>query len=241
MSATEQGTGTDGAGHWGEIQGVSIDFPLTVEEMNSATLTFTVPLQPARALLPGDAFEVLEVAPGQAMLIIALCDYIKNPWGDYNEVNLGLLVHPSGDPASVGAFQWRMPVDQAFTKEAGNQVLGLPKTVEDLTVDYTDATVTFRLVMGGEPTLEVSIPRVAPAGEAVREETITYSYLDGVATVVPLTIDLPTGMADPAEVHMQLGTSAVADELRSLGLPATPDLAMWGEGLGGTFLFPRPL
>jgi len=173
MSATEQGTGTDGAGHWGEIDGVSIDFPLTVEEMNSATLTFTVPLEPARALLPGDAFQVLEVAPGQAMLIVALCDYIRNPWGDYNEVNLGLLVHPTGVPEAVGAFQWRMPVDQAFTKEAGNRVLGLPKTVEDLTVDYTDTTVTFRLVMGGEPTLEVRIPRVAPAGDPVREETMS--------------------------------------------------------------------
>ena len=45
--------------HWGEIDGVSIDFPMTVDSMRQATLTFTVPLEPARALVPGDAFEVL--------------------------------------------------------------------------------------------------------------------------------------------------------------------------------------
>jgi hypothetical protein len=236
MSTTEQDSG-----HWGEIEGVSIDFPLTVEEMHSATLTFTVPVEPARALLPGDAFEVLEVAPGSAMLILALCDYVRNPWGDYNEVNFGLLVHPVGRPESVGAFQWRMPVDQEFTMLAGNQVLGLPKTVEDLDVEYTDDTVTFRLVMGGEPTLTVTLPRVAPAGGPSREETITYSYIDGVASEVPLAIDLPTGLVDPAEVRIELGTSPAAEELRSLGLPTAPDLAMWGEGLGGTFLRPRPL
>jgi len=227
--------------HWGEVDGVSIDFPLTVEEMNSATLTFTVPVEPARVLLPGDAFEVFEVAPGSAMLIVALCDYIRNPWGDYNEVNLGLLVNPVGQPERVGAFQWRMPVDQEFTKQAGNQVLGLPKTVEELTVNYTDDAVTFRLVMGGEPTLSVTMPRVAAGGAPSREETITYSYIDGAPTEVPLTIDLPTGLVDPAEVRIELGTSPVAEELRSLGLPATPDIAMWGEGLGGTFLRPRPV
>jgi hypothetical protein len=227
--------------HWGDIDGVSIDFPLVVDEMNSATLTFTVPIEPARAVLPGDAFEVLEVAPGQAMLILALCDYIRNPWGDYNEVNFGLLVHPAGQPERVGAFQWRMPVDQEFTKEAGNRVLGLPKTVEELTVDYADGSVHFHLAMGGEPTLDVTLPRVESPGEPSREETITYSYLDGVPMVVPLTIDLPTGLVDPTAVRLELGTSPAAQELRSLGLPTAPDLAMWGEHLGGTFLRPRPL
>jgi hypothetical protein len=236
MSTTERDTG-----HWGEIDGVSIDFPLVVDEMNSATLTFTVPVGPARALLPGDAFEVLEVAPGSAMLILALCDYIENPWGDYNEVNFGLLVHPVGEPERVGAFQWRMPVDQEFTKRAGNAVLGLPKTVESLDVDYGDDTVTFRLAMGGEPTLTVTLPLVAPDGEPTRSETITYSYIDGVASEVPLAIDLPTGLVDPASVVIEVGTGVVADELRSLGLPTAPDMAMWGQGLGGTFLRPRPL
>ena len=227
--------------HWGEIDGVSIDFPLVVEEMSSATLTFNVPAAPARDLVPGVAFEVVEVAPGQAMLVLALCDYVRNPWGDYDEVNFGLLVHPVGRPERVGAFQWRMPVDQEFTKEAGNRVLGLPKTVEDLSVTYTDDSVRFRLVMGGEPTLDVTLPRVAADGPPSREETITYSYIDGVPSEVPLTIDLPTGMVDPSDVRIELGTSPAAKELASLGLPTAPDLAMWGEGLGGTFLRPRAL
>lgn len=227
--------------HWGEIDGVSIDFPIEVEEMNSATLTFTVPIGPARAVLPGEAFEVLEVAPGRAMLVVALCDYVRNPWGDYNEVNLGLLVHPVGRPDAAGAFQWRMPVDQEFTCVAGNRVLGLPKTVEDLTVDYTDDTVTFRLVVDGEPELVVRLPRPDAGGLGAAETTITYSYIDGVASEVPLTIDLPVGVVDPAEVVIELGDGAIATELRSLGLPAVPDLAAWGEGLTGSFLRPRPL
>jgi hypothetical protein len=227
--------------HWGEIDGVSIDFPMVVDDMRQATLTYTVPIDAARALLPGDAFEVLEVAPGQAMFLVALVDYVVNPWGDYNEVNLGLLAQPVGQPERAGAFVYRMPVDQEFTMKAGNQVLGLPKTVEDLTFAYEGDTVTVRLASGGEHVMTVTFPRVLSDDAPTVTETITYSYLDGVATELPLTIDLGAGVIDPAEVAMELGSGPIAEELRSLGLPRTPDMAVYGEGLTGTFLPPRPV
>ena len=157
--------GTDAAGHWGDLAGVPITFPIVVEEMNSATLAYTVPLEAAQDLLIGEEFEVAEVAAGSAMLIIALCDYIRNPWGDYNEVNFAVLAHPSGQPDRVGAYVWAMPVDQEFTSLAGNVVLGLPKTVEDLTVEYTAETVVFDLAMEGNRVLKVTLPGSAAAGE----------------------------------------------------------------------------
>ena len=229
------------AHHWGEIDGVAITLPVVVEDMNSATLTFTVPIEPARALLPGDAFEVAEVGPGSAMLVIALVDYVRNPWGDYAEVNLGLLAHPAGDTGRTGAFVWRMPVNQEFTCKAGNEVMGLPKTVEVITVTYTDDEVGFELVTGDDPALTVRLPRVSPTGAPTAQIAVTWSYLDGEPTAVPLTIDLPAGLVPADEVVVELGAGELADELRSLGLPCQPDLAMWGEGLGGIFGRPEPL
>lgn len=239
---------------WGEIDGVTIEFPMVVEELRSATLTFTVALDAARALLPGDAFEVAEVAPGSAMLVLALCDYVRNPWGDYDEVNAGLLVHPVGRPDAVGAFQWRMPVDQEFTCAAGNRVMGLPKTVEDLAFDYSGApepvgdggTVTVRLAMADEPaggvTLLVELPRPEASHEVLgTDKAMTYSYLDGEPMELALDMQLPPSFVDPATVRIELGAGAFADDLRSLGLPKAPDLAMWGEGLAATFQRPVPL
>ena len=55
---------TDGATVWGEIDGQTITFPMEVEAMNAATLLFSVPAAAAAALLPGDAFEVVEVGAG---------------------------------------------------------------------------------------------------------------------------------------------------------------------------------
>ncbi|MBL8774788.1 MAG: acetoacetate decarboxylase family protein [Acidimicrobiales bacterium] len=227
---------------WGQIQGREITFPMEVAEMNAATLLFTVPAEAAAALLPGEAFEVVEVAPGQAQLVIAACDYRQNPWGDYNELNFGFLVRPVGAADDViGSFVYRMPVNQEFTSEAGNKVMGFPKTVEVLDADYTDTTVSFRLTMGGHFTIALTLPRAEPLDEPERLETDSYSYVEGVAYATPLSMDMATGFVDPAEVGIELGDGPVADELRSLGLPKAPDLATWGEGLSATFLLGQPV
>ena len=227
---------------WGEIQGREITFPMEVEEMRSATLLWSVPAAAATALLPGDAFEVVEVAPGTAQLVVAAVDYLRNPWGDYDELNLGFLARPAGAPPEIiGSFVYRMPVNQAFTCEAGRSVMGFPKTVEDLEVTYTDTTATFRLAMAGRPVISLTLPRAAATGPPERVEATSYSYLDGVPYGTDLSMDMGTGFVDPADVAIALGDSPVADELRSLGLPRAPDVAIWGEGLSATFLLGRPL
>lgn len=225
---------------WGTIEGVEIRFPMVVEELHQATLIYTVPIEPARELVPGEAFEVVEIAPGSAMFMMALVDYVRNPWGDYNEVNLGLLVHPVGRPEAAGAFVYRMPVDQEFTRRAGNEVLGLPKVTEQLQVTYDSQSVRFELREGGRHALTVALPRV-PTGAPVPTDTVTYSYLDGTPTELPLSIELGSGTIDPGDVQVELGDTALADELRTLGLPRPPDSAVWGEELCGTFWAPRPI
>jgi hypothetical protein len=227
---------------WGSIQGQEITFPMEVTAMHAATLLFSVPADAAAALLPGSSFEVVEVAPGTAQLVVALCDYVENPWGDYDEVNLGFLARPAGAPEDViGSFVYRMPVNQEFTCEAGNRVMGFPKTVETISVTYTDTSVSFALATVEGPQLTVALPRAEALGEPAAVTATSYSYLDGVAHGTELRMDMGTGVVDPADVVVTLGSGTIADELRSLGLPTTPDLATWGEGLTATFQAGRPL
>jgi hypothetical protein len=227
---------------WGEVQGRTITFPMEVEELHAATVLYAVPAEAATALLPGEAFEVVEIAPGTAQLVLAACDYVRNPWGDYDELNLGFLARPAGAPAEVvGSFVYRMPVNQDFTCEAGNRVMGFPKSVEDLRVTYTGATVSFRLAIDGRHVLTLTLPRAAPLGAPERVAATSYSYLDGVPYATDLAMDMGTGLVDPTEVVLELGDGPVADELRSLGLPRAPDLATWGEGLSATFQLGRPV
>ena len=226
---------------WGEIDGQTITFPMEVAEFDAATLVFSVPADAAQALLPGDAFEVV-AADGVAQFVVALCDYHQNPWGDYLEINLGFLARPvgAGDEV-VGSFVYRRPVDQAFTCRAGNEVMGFPKTVEDLAVARADGRVEFSWHVDGELVLSVSFPDVAGTGEVARVETGSYSYLHGVPHETPLAMDMGSGLLDPADVVVTLGSGPAADELRSLGLPKAPDFGTWGTGLSATFQLGHPL
>ncbi|MBX3313133.1 MAG: acetoacetate decarboxylase family protein [Actinobacteria bacterium] len=226
---------------WGEIEGTTITFPMEVERFDAATFTFTVPADAARALLPGSSFEVLE-ADGTAQFVVALCDYHENPWGDYLEINLGFLVRAVDAPeGETGSFVYRMPVDQAFTCRAGNEVMGFPKTVEDLSVTHDDGRVTFAMHADGDLVLALSFPDAPAAGTPERVETESYSYLDGRPYSTRLSMDLGTGFIDGADVTVEVGSGPVADELRTLGLPKAPDFGAWGRDLSATFELGRPL
>lgn len=227
---------------WGTIEDQTITFPMNVDDFNAATMGFSVPAAAAAALLPGDGFEIIEIGPGVAQFIISLCDYRDNPWGDYNEVNLGFLARPAGAGDDViGSFIYRMPVDQQFTCEAGNLVMGFPKVVTRIDADYTDAQVTFQLFDGGELALSVTVPRVRTDDAAVRVETTSYSYLNGVPHGTPLAMDMSAAVVEPGDVHLTIGSGAIADELTSLGMPADPDFCSWGEHLTATFQLGAPL
>ncbi|MDQ2649197.1 MAG: acetoacetate decarboxylase family protein [Actinomycetota bacterium] len=227
---------------WGEIQGQTITFPMEVTRFDTATFLFTVPLDAAQALVPGDAFEVVAIGPDVAQLVIAFCDYIENPWGDYLELNFGFLARPVGAADDViGSFVYRMPVDQAFTCEAGNKVMGFPKTVEQMARHDADGRCTVTLHEDGAPSVVLRFPTPAGAGDPPAIESLSYSYLDGVAYETPLTMDMGTGMIDPADVEISLGDGPIAVGLRSLGLPAVPDLATWGTDLSATFQLGRPV
>ena len=227
---------------WGEIDGRVITFPMTVPDVAVATVMYDVPLAAATALLPGDAFEIVETAPDTAQMVVAACDYRENPWGDYDEINLGFLARPRGAPADViGSFVYRMPVNQAFTCEAGARVMGFPKTVEDIEVSRGKDTVTFTLSTGGDLAFRLTVPTPQSQTPPVRIAAASYSYLDGVPHATTLEMDMGEPVADPAGVTLELGTGVIADELRSLGLPRTAGFASWGEHLGAVFHLGEPV
>jgi hypothetical protein len=227
---------------WGEIDGQTITFPMEVGDFDAATFVFSVPAAAAQTLLPGTDFSVIEMVDGVAQLVVALCDYHDNPWGDYLEINLGFLARPTGAGDEVlGSFVYRMPVDQEFTCKAGNEVMGFPKTVQALSTTRRGDRVVFAMHVDGQLELEVSFLEPKQDGPASRVETGSYSYLHGEPHETPLSMDMGSGLIDVHTVEVELGPGLVATELRTLGLPKVPDFGTWGTGLTATFQLGHPL
>jgi hypothetical protein len=233
---------------WGMIDAQPIMFPAPVQELNAAFLEFSVPAEAARPLLPGDAFELVESPPGTAHAIVTALEYRRGAWGAANALELAVLARPAGDldeppepEGTIGVFLCDAPVSKEFIREAASRTLATPKTVEHVEVDTTEADVTFRLTCGDEPALTLRLPRVRSEDGPVPVELLAYNYVDDEPYVLPIEMDLPTGVVEPQAVEVEVGTGWFADMLRSLGIPRTPDRCTWGEGLTALFHLATPL
>lgn len=226
-----------------EIQGRTVGFPVEVRSARMANAVYTVPAEAAAVLLDDPAFEVDADAHGAASVVVGFVDYLDNDLGDYDEVMLSMMATAKAD-GTQGTYIWRLPVNQGFTCEAGVRMLGLPKTVEDITIERDDSSVTCTLRSGSALVLRQRFPTLADV-EAVPmpSPTICLSTIDGVPSI---SESEPTGslrMAFGADGYsLELGDHPWADELRSLGLDgASPTVVTVCDDWRSTFLEPTPV
>ena len=227
---------------WGMIDAQPVYFPAAVDEMNASTLVFSVPAEPARRLVQGDAFEVAEVQPGVAHLVVSAFEVVRADWGPANTLDVGVLVRPAGMPdARTGLYISPGPMVPGFSREATHRALGFEKSAGDIDVSYTEREARFRLTVDGVLAMEVCLPRVEPLVGPKPVEMVAYTYLDGKPHAARFTLMLPVAIIEPVSVGVEVGTGELADTLRSLGLPRPPDYTVWGERVSGVFQQPEPV
>jgi hypothetical protein len=236
------------------FQGREVTMPVVVRDASSVAATYLVDAGSARALLPGTELEVVETFPGRALFSVALIDYVDNDLGDYNEVSLALFVRRRDDRPAVpylgnvvdffrnrlGTYITHLPVNQSFTRDAGEGIWGFPKTVEEIEFHDGAARRTGTLVMGGRHVLTFSSRR---GGRLSLPETAmtTYTYIGGRlhrTTFVTGATEVGFGLGGG---HLELGQHPIADELRSLGLPRGALLTVWMGHQHARFEAPVPV
>ena len=227
-----------------QIQGREVTLPCIVRDAGSGNAIFLAPVEAVQRLIPGDAFEAVEAAPGRAQVILAIIDYRDNDLGDYGEVGIIFNVRPTGGGEdSAGTFIYKLPVDQSFTCEAGCKIWGFPKSVEVIDFQYGGDAATCRLEMDGKHVLTLRVPR-GEGFDAETLETRTYTYIGGVPHENPFTTGGKGMSLNPggAGVVLELGDHPIAEELRGLGLEdQRPILSTWTENMQGSFGTPRKL
>ena len=236
------------------FQGREVRMPCMVRDASSGSATFLVDARRAQALLPGDAFRVAEPWPGKALLSLAAIDYRDNDLGDYNEVSIALVVREPGAPRGVpylGAaldvlrgrlrtfIHW-LPVDQSFTRDAGEGIWGFPKTVEQIDFRTEERRASCRLVAGGRHVLTLSLHR-GGTRRLPDTEMVTYTILDGAPHRTRFTSGAEGFGVSFSGARLELGDHPYAERLRGLGLPRRPLMCAWMEHMHGRFEAPEKL
>lgn len=232
------------------FQGREVRMPCEVRDASSGSASFLVNARAARAMLPGDDFDVVELLPGRALLSLAIIDYRDNDLGDYNEVSIALVVRERG-ASRLGAvwnalrgrlatfIHW-LPVDQSFTRDAGEGIWGFPKTVESIDFRYAPDRATGRLESGGRHVLTLSVPR-GGTRRLPDQEMTTYTLLHGVPHRTRFVSGAEGFGVKAGGAELELGDHPYAERLRGLGLPRRALMTSWMERMHGRFEAPEKL
>ncbi|MEO5740602.1 MAG: acetoacetate decarboxylase family protein [Vicinamibacterales bacterium] len=235
------------------ILGRAVAYPVVVRDAASASATYVVDAAAARQLLPTPDLDVIEILPGRALFSLACIDYVDNDLGDYNEVSLAFFVRESSaggipylGPAidllrgRVSTFIIWLPVNQAFTREAGVTMWGFPKTLETIDFEHAGPRASCTLTSRGQRVLSFSMPR-GGSRKLPGNTMKTYTRKDG-RTCVTMFSSKSEGVGFyRSGVELSLGEHPMAEKLRSLGLPKPPIAAVWMQHMQATFRPPQPL
>lgn len=213
------------------VQGRSVALPVVVRDAVAVTAMFLVPTEAVRRLIPHPALHPLEPWPGRTICILAGVEYRDNDLGRYNEVAVSFLVRPGGPrPRPVlgmlqalrrreaAAYIHHLPVTTAFSRDAGRDIWGFPKTVDRIEFQDGGGERTVVLTADGQHVLTMAVtrrgrrrmPELPQDAVAVRDGVVwrTPSVMGGDGTGFRL-----------GGAALVLGPHPIAEELRTLGLP----------------------
>jgi acetoacetate decarboxylase len=202
--------------------------PVRVRTANLHSAMFSVPAAPTQRLIDYSGLRVCEYLPGRAIINLMLMRYVDGDLGQYHEFGTCVMVNQPGSHArgpqalaSAAAFIHHLPVDQAFTLEAGQRIWGFPKEMADFTVRDGNQ-FGFDVSIGGALIAGMEFGRGLPAPAALtsRSQVLrTYSHTDGITREIPWEMKISGMRGRIGGAKLWLGDHPYAAELASLGLP----------------------
>jgi hypothetical protein len=227
------------------IAGTVLTMPVRIRKANQHMAMFSVDADAAQRLIDYSGLQVCRYLPGRAIAVLMLMHYIDGDLGQYHEFGTSIMVNPPGTApgskaspralGSAGAFIHHLPVDQAFTLEAGTTIWGYPKVMANFTVREGrqfgfDVSVDGQLVAGME--FRRGLPfRLTPRQQAQR----SYSHRDGVTRQTSFEHTLDGVRTRFGGVRIWLGDHPYSKELASLGLPKRAMLSSSVENVQMSF------
>jgi hypothetical protein len=147
------------------VDGRTVTMPVRIRKASMASASFLVPGSAAQSIVEPTGLRVASQLGGRSLVTLALVKYEDGDLDTYDELGLAFAVDPpAGEPAvpkgGMATYIHRLPVDQAFTCEAGRGIWGFPKWVADLRVTIAGDAATAALRDDtGRPIVEVGLRR----------------------------------------------------------------------------------
>jgi len=220
-----------------DIQGTPVQLPVTFPHARFSAAVFTAERAAVDKVVARTPLRAASV--GRRTVSMLFCAHYDDwPLGRYDEVGVGVLVH--GPDGGIGLFLSDLPVTQDRTREAGQDLWGLPKWLMEAELVFSHRSTEVRVADQGRPVLAarfghgpLRVPFPIPAVLPI------WAYLDhGVQAEKLLRGSMPNRMSGTrvgrGELLLELGDHPMASRMRDLGMTRRPLLTLSVDRLRGT-------
>ena len=202
------------------IQGQEVTLPVEIRDARVAAATFLIAADPVQSLIDHTGLEVARLPFGRAMCSVAFVRYEDGDLGQYNEIAVAFMVRHHDGRKGMAPYIHQLPVDQAFTLEAGQTIWGFPKFMTQSTIAADTSGSSVSLSEGDTHILTLAVRR-GPVAFPDREMPLdAYSFREGVLRRTRWHTVNDGTRGRPGGATLVLGRGhPMAEELRSVGLP----------------------
>lgn len=202
--------------------------PVRIRSATQHMAMFSVNADAAQQMIDYSGMQVCRYRPNRAVVVLMLMHYVDGDLGEYLEYGTNVMVNPPGSRAtgftalqSAGALIHHLPVDGAFTCEAGRTIWGYPKVLADFSIrsgrNFSfDVTIDGQFAVGMDFRPGLPVPSALTSKPQVHP---TYSHLDGVTRETAGEMRTTGVRYRPGGARVRLGQHPYARELASLGFP----------------------
>ena len=218
--------------------------PVRIRRATQHMAMFSVDADAAQRMIDYSGLAVCRYRPRRAVVILMLMHYVDGDLGQYLEYGTNVMVNPPGSSASglkalqsAAALIHHLPVDGAFTLEAGRSIWGYPKVLADFTV-RDGHQFAFDVSIDGQFAVGMDFRPGVPVPSALTSKTQvhpTYAHLDGVTRETAGEMTLSGVRYRPGGVTVRLGEHPYARELASLGFPKRAMMSSSADNVEMTF------
>lgn len=210
------------------IAGTTLTMPVRIRSATQHMAMFSVNADAAQQMIDYSGMQVCRYRPNRAVVVLMLMHYVDGDLGEYLEYGTNVMVNPPGSRAtgftalqSAGALIHHLPVDGAFTCEAGRTIWGYPKVLADFSIrsgrNFSfDVTIDGQFAVGMDFRPGLPVPSALTSKPQVHP---TYSHLDGVTRETAGEMRTTGVRYRPGGARVRLGQHPYARELASLGFP----------------------
>ena len=226
------------------IAGQTVTMPVKIRRATQHMAMFSVDADAAQRLIDYSGLQVCRYRPGKAVAVLMLMHYVDGDLGQYLEYGTNVMVNPPGSTSTglrslqtAGAFVHHLPVDQAFTLEAGRSIWGYPKVMAEFSIREGhrfgfDVSIDGQFAVGMDFRQGLPVPSAFTAKPRVHS---TYSHLDGVTRETAGEMTQSGVRHRPGGARVRLGTHPYARELASMGLPKRAMISSSADNVEMTF------